>query len=163
MYGAEVLAHEIKNENNSLEQVCSQFYRFILGVSKVTPKVGIKGEIGRPPIRIKAERAQIKYWYRLNTLPENHVLHSALKENIKNDTNWHKNIEKIVGKNDFNEVKEEHNINNINQLSKIMDIKLINEYKQSWKKQINIDKNNQNEGNKLRTYKLFKSDFRMEK
>ena len=48
MYGAEVWAHEIINDNNSLEQVCSQFYRFILGVSKVTPNIGIKGEIGRP-------------------------------------------------------------------------------------------------------------------
>ena len=162
MYGAEIWANEIKNENNSLEQICNSFYRFILGVSKVTPIIGIKGELGRIPISIKAEIAQIKYCYRLCTLPQSHILYYALKEQIENNTNWIKHVYKVLGHNDLSYINDSNNINSINHFSKTLKIKLTKDYIESWREQLNKCETDGKEGNKLRTYRLFKKKFDLE-
>ena len=163
LYGAENWANELSREKSSLEQISHQFYCFILGVGKMTPKIGVRGELGRLPIQVKAVIAQLKYWYRLNMLPENHILHCALKESNINKSNWIKNIEKVIGHTDFKKMNADYKITNSNQFTNILKSKLKKEYIQSWKVEINGCRENEVEGNKLRTYKLFKDNFEMEK
>ena len=81
-YGSEIWGSEISNDDNCLEKLCISYYRFILGVSKCTPLAGIRGELGRFPIRILLTMSVLKYWFRLTCLPKNDILKKALNENV---------------------------------------------------------------------------------
>ena len=97
-------------------------------------------------------------------MPDNHLLHCALNENIKNNTLWIKHIQKIVGHHSLKAVKESYKINSVIQLTRKLHMKITKEFKKTWKDQINSPNGRDGkESNKLRTYNLFKKEFKLEK
>ena len=79
----------------------------------MTPIIGIRGELGRFPLKIKATVTQIKYWNRLTNLPNNHILNCALKESMSINSNWAKHIKEVLAMNDLENRSPHHNSNNV--------------------------------------------------
>ena len=50
-----------------------KFYRTLLGVPRHCSTVGTHTELGRYPIEVDVQRAMVKYWFRLITLPSSRL------------------------------------------------------------------------------------------
>jgi hypothetical protein len=69
-YGAELWGVSVKTHFEDLEQVQTMVGRFILGVGKKTPEIGVLGELGWNSVRCCAVLRAISYWSHLLRLPE---------------------------------------------------------------------------------------------
>ena len=64
-----------------------QFLKYIVGTSKSCSNLAIYGEPGEIPLSLKAYRLMLKYWYRVQNLPNETLVKMALLENVKLKTN----------------------------------------------------------------------------
>ena len=161
-YGSEIWASEISSDDNSLEKLCTSYYRFVLGVSKRTPLAAIRGELGRFPIRILLTISVLKYWFRLTCLTESDILKKAFNENIKCESSWINFITRVTGSCYQRNVFKSFSVKSKFQLFNRVQKKLEKDYIDSWMSQLYNDKRKSGNGNKLRTYRVFKSNFTME-
>ena len=162
-YASEIWATEIKRTDNCLESICMSFYRFILGVSKCTPLEGVRAELGRLPLKISLYMSVIRYWCRLNSLPANDILKKALTENRKIQSPWVKFINQYMGSCDHMHVFSSLGVKSYCQLKKKMKENFTRDYMDSWKRNLLDDTRKNGSGNKLRTYRIFKTQFVFEK
>ena len=99
LYGSEVWGSAILSENNPINKFTNKFYRTLLGVPRHTSNAGIHAELGRFPIHVNIQKAMIKYWFRLLTLPKDrlasHCYWSLLDCKTTTDP-WLNAIKKII-------------------------------------------------------------------
>ena len=162
-YASEIWATEITSTDNCLEGLCMSYYRFILGVSKCTPLEGIRAELGRFPLKINLYMSVIKYWCRLNSLPGDHILKQALQENIDINSPWANFILCNLGSYNHMNVFNSLRVTSYAQLNKKLKRKLSSEYLNTWRENMSNDTRKNGGGNKLRTYRTFKTAFYFEK
>jgi len=143
------------------ENVCLQFARFALGVHRKTSNIAIRGELGLYPIYIDCVVNMCKYWQRVAMYEPNTLLGRAYSEQanmMKNNKYcWLLQVEKILKclNMDGNILHPE--LFDCNKLKE----QLINGYNVYWK-DILMNDNRKQGGNKLRTYREFKYDFKYE-
>jgi hypothetical protein len=170
LYGCEITNTYYHNPNknfdffinklmkNDQEKLQLNFCRMILGVNNRTTNAAVLGELGRFPLFIKALRLTVNFYNRAIKSNEDSLLKLAIKdsEHMKNHKkswcNWLHNIFNLLGYANFefgNEILfSEHIIK-----EKFIDY---------WKSKLFNDERNTG-GNKLRTYRLFKSTYGLEK
>ena len=155
-----ILWSKIK-QNNDIERIQLSYLKSVLGVRKQTPSMAVYGETGRFPLNVRLQVNLLKYWIRLETLPDNNILFKCLKvqKTLSNmgPNNWFFKIKKIFHENDFTLPQ----IQDDRQLYKTLNDMYIKIYEQA-QKDIMSSINNSDLQPKLRTYKLFKLDFRLE-
>ena len=162
-YCSEVWGTEITSVDNCLESLCMSYLRFILGVSTRTPFEGIRSELGRFPCKIKLNMSVIRFWCRLNSLPGDHILKNALRENIQISSPWAKFVLYALGSYNHCNVFSTFEVKSYSQLCKKLKQEYENEYLENWKSTLFNDSRKNGSGNKLRTYRIFKTKFGFEK
>ena len=171
LYGAEIWADSIFSKNDNIynalkneivEQCHIKYCRYILGVNKKAPNLGVYGDTGRFPITINAAASVIKYWHRLMNLNSDYfnILKNAGSCNLNNSNikhSWSSHLNNMLN---FLSVDDHQNIHSsksfyVNNLYK----RLKNTFKNSWNKELFSDVRKKSHGNKLRTYRTFKTQF----
>ena len=154
--------------NNDLEKTATFFYRYILGVKKHTPIVGIYGETGRYPLLIEAINNSLKFLLRI-IKTENILLNAALAENIdltkKGKPNWLKGLKELLSHMGLDNCFERFppNLSQLENTIRSSNTILQNVFKTEWSKNLNKDKSKDGQsGNKLRSYRLFKTSYDQE-
>jgi hypothetical protein len=170
LYGCELTNTYFFNHNKSIdiflekilktdqEKLHLNFCRMILGVNNKTANVAVLGELGRMPIFIKGFKFAVNFFNRAIRSEEDSLLKFAIEESKTKQnsnkcwSNWlHKILSAIHGQNFQLENEILYSNHSFNE--KFIDF---------WKRKLFNDQRIEG-GNKLRTYRLFKSNHTMEK
>ena len=133
----------------------------MLGVKRQTSTLAVLAECGRFPLHIRQQFSTIKYFCRLSTLPESHILKKCLNNQAKlsnqGQDNWYTKVKSIL---------QNHGTETNPLLSSKNSQKFLNSFKMklydSEKTRILETLADSEQQPKLRTYKLFKTDYRIE-
>ena len=148
-----------KHIDFDIEKCNIKFLRYAIGINKRTPNFSIYGETGRFPLSIEVLCNSLKYYNRLLDMEEGSILHGCLVENMKfkQKDSWISNM-KLLCENTLN-----FNLLSINLGKKYLDINNLKQHLQKlfkawWKDKLFDDRGNEN-GNKLRSYRTYKTIF----
>ena len=166
LYGADICGFKPIRKmysamKNSLFEKCHlKFLRFVLGVNKRAPNIGVYGDTGRLPLSLSANTQFLKNWYRINdvcTKNKSGLLADTLKENIKMNGTWYKSLKCLLKF--INESPESALTRSTSFITKKTVQFCASEFKLGWRNELNNDVRANNGGNKLRTYRKFKNIF----
>ena len=144
--------------------------RYILGVHRMASKAAIRGELALLPLLLKQCKLVIKYLFRVSRLHPSSFAFKAFKLNVElehaNTPNWLSGIKNIMTTCGLNHTWKFifHQTRNVS-LSYVINAtksKLLDIYQNQWISKLHCVGKNSNEGNKLRSYALFKSNFSTE-
>lgn len=112
------------------------------------------GETGRYPLIIKSMIAALKYYYRLQNLSDTSLVRKAFKEMSLERVkfSWFKNMNTFIKKYQL------ENSSSTNKAVAMFKNNIISKFAEFWKNKLYDDKNSEN-GNKMRTYRKFKTSF----
>ena len=79
-YGSEVWEGN-KSQAGSLESIILEGAKRILGCSSKTCNEAVRGDMGLDTLQSCRDRAKLKWWYKLATLPEDGTLNNCLIRN----------------------------------------------------------------------------------
>ena len=144
-----------------LEKCHLKFLRYSLGVNKKAPKLAVYGDTGRFPLALESIISAVKYLQRLFNLSsdENQLLQNAFMEcqNLKSKKSWFNNLSSLLKKCDITMNMVASHDGSI--IAKKIKIFLQNEFIKGWKSELFSDARRGDHGNKLRTYRSFKTSF----
>ena len=156
-YGCEVWGCEINQTKNFLDKI--SYSRFLLGVSKRAPINGIIGELGRFPVNFVVIKHMLKYWHRL-VISDDCLLKSAYLSSMRY-SNWGNYITDMLDK--YSESNIWSCICNFNSTLNTIQDNLCKDFCKSWFNDLFNDvRRNGSDKDKLRTYRTFKSVFKLE-
>jgi hypothetical protein len=169
MYGSEVWA-PLNNHNSTgkiikqilesvIEKCHLKFCRFVLGVGKKAPNMGLYGETGRKPLYTEAFANMIKYWHTINN-NKNKLVYQALQENLalrnSNKTCWTKSLNDICTVLQLDNITENISKEMTTSIASKVKHKIALEFNKTWTGELQNDRPNSTHGNKLRTYRRYK-------
>ena len=156
-------ASEIWFSNKEIAEHERLHLAYLKDIIKVKPSsstLAIYAEFGRFPMTLKYTCKILKYWKRILELDGTHPVKSAynslLELNDLGQTNWCTHVKHILYENQLAHVWEAQQLDN-----NIMNTLIENIYKRFMDKCMQ-DVNNSEQNPKLRTYKLFKTEFKQE-
>lgn len=136
------------------EKLHINFCRYLLGVNNKTSKVSVLSELGRYPLFIKATKQILKYYERCEKLGQDSLVQQAYREmKTKKNSMWLKFVDFIANT---------LNVNINGWCVEKMCAELQCLYKDYWKNTLFNDVRENGQGNKMRTYRKFKSVYSME-
>ena len=153
-----------------IEQVHSKFCKQILGVSKRATNKACRAELGRLPILIDIKTQIIKYWFRLQTLDENRLLKQAYLDMIEtrpsNKKTWALQIKSLLFQVGFGYLWNSQSLlkDHIKESELKVQQKLFNQRIrdiaiQDWRASLFEVKKHRTGGNKLRTFREYKTEY----
>lgn len=141
-----------KKKINEIEKIQLKFLKSMLGVQNQTTTVGLLADTGRYPLVVRQQVSAVKYLQRLesnNCPPLVYTCYGIQKMlRLRGSPCWYSRLLSVLLD---NEITDFQNL-------KIIPIKLYNKAQDS----MFADKNDINKNPKLRTYKTFKTDIRIE-
>ena len=139
-----------------------KFCRYILGVNRKAPNIGIYGDSGSFPLCISRIIAFVKYWYRLETMnsQENQVLYNTYMNNTNENSIWYQSVCNILES--IGETCNSARIKRFDILKKKILNKFTSDFIKGWYNELHNDNRKGNFGNKLRCYRTFKTKFGFE-
>ena len=83
-----------KSQAGSLESIILDGAKRIIGCSSKTCNEAVRGDMGLDTLHIRRDRAKLKWWYKLATLPEDRYPKQLfnLKWNIKACRRWQRKV-----------------------------------------------------------------------
>ena len=163
-HGCEIWGLNKGREVDKLETRQLRYLKSMLGVRKQTTSAAVYADTGRVPLRAFWEVQAIKYWKRISNLPNSHVLKkcylSLYKLDEEDQINWCSNVKHLLGSlggtyiNLWDTQRTGKSPIPIGALTEA----IYGKYKTSIMGEINDAR----EGKKLRTYRIFKTEFRLE-
>jgi len=143
--------------------------RFFLGVGRYTPNAAVNGEMGWLPASVKQWKCVMGHWFRLNNMDNLRINHRIFKwsYDVRNRCkNWCFSVDTFLSSNGiddlqwFNHYTKTERKQFMNMFEEKQMIRFIN----AWTSNINKDTGTSRSGggNKLRTYKLFKTIYETE-
>ena len=153
--------------NSPAEQVHLKYNRMVLGVKKYTPNIAVRAELGKYPLYIDSFITLVKYWLRLCNLPKDRLVVDALECNYiihqQGIFSWASAVHYILEKTGFSHVWEKKGTENEARFLRELSACLKNEYDNLFRESLfNDNRQDPNAHNKLRTYRLYKTDHRQE-
>ena len=155
-------------EGNHVDKMHIKFCKYILQVSKKATNIAILGELGRYPLYITIIKNIISFWKRFhsNSLDKDSLAYNAMLENIRlHDSglnSWFTCIKFILCETGLvDTVNQPNSISKIILLKKIFNF-LKNRHELRWREELFDDLRVNGQGNKLRTYRLFKNVYKLE-
>ena len=148
---------------SNIEKSQLKFCKQILGLKRNCPSLAVLGELGLSPITLTSFIRSIKYWHRLTQMDEECLANKALRtENSLGElSQWYsavKTILKLIGLTDLWEHPSRYSTNRVYPLCK----EKLNLFEQFWKNKLHAADKDSIRNRKLRSYKLFKDEFKME-
>ena len=170
-YGSEIWALDTTKYNelrDPIEQLHNTFCKHILGVSRRASNKACRGEIGSFPIIIEAKSKAISFWARLLTLDNARIAKQAYWDQIIHPTNrnWAMEIKTMLFHSGLGylwmlQQEEQYNIK-IRQIYKQFKQRLEDIERQNWLTSLYDDNRQSFGGNKLRTFREFKTEYKLE-
>lgn len=159
LYGSEICGYE---NYCTVEKIHLDFLRSILKMKKSTPHTMIYGEFGRFPIEISAKVRMIRYWSNLISGKMDKISYKMYKmllylhRNNLHSSRWISCIESILQNVGLNYIWIDNYVNNVDWLCKQVKERLECQFIQNW--QTNVF-----DSSKCINYRIFKTDFMLEK
>ena len=155
-------------EGNPLTQLELKFCRRLLHVKRNTPLIGVRGELGRYPITIKAITRSIKYLNQIEKRAQGKLIKDAMQECIalenNGQTTWFSELHRFSQTLDIPIISPNNSKDQLKTFIRKTEKKLENKYDIFWHQQLNLStsKVKNRGGNKLRTYNKIKQHFEFE-
>ena len=89
---------EDKYDTQKFDKFQLRFLKQLLGVSKYSTNVAVRGELGSFPVSIYILIQSVKFWLHLLQLPKNSLAYESLSEATSNNTNGVLCIQKILSR-----------------------------------------------------------------
>ena len=140
-----------------LERIHRNFCKFALGLPTSATNLACFGELGRPPLMIRWKLKILKYWIRIVTdwnMPP--LVLDAYHMAVENNLTWATQSKSLLDRLGFSEAWIEPELMNLTTFMCEVKERLTDQYTQSWRQML------RESTGKLRTYRTFKHDFRME-
>jgi len=168
--------------NNEIENFQFKHLKRLLGISDKTANLAVLGETGQYPLYIYAIKQCISYWFHIMLQDGNSIVKNAYNElynmNREGYRNWVTVVQDILTNNNdilLQNVWDNQGIRNVtkskimkigNEIEKIYKLK----HEKKWVELVNseepINNNTTDDSwvrkNKLRTYKIFKTEYKLE-
>lgn len=144
--------------------------RFFMGVGKYTPNAAVMGDTGWESIYMRQWDSVVNYWYRVRRMEASRinfkVFKWAVRRGIGRCNNWCARVKKHFQRCGIIDMFFDTDISQINiqQIKESIKSKLNDDYLVKWRE--NLDRHtgrNGNDGNKLRTYRIFKHEYKSER
>ena len=180
-YGAEIwnllTAHQLSGIDHNPEALVEyalktdtekfhlKFCKQIMGLKRSCSSLAVLGELGQIPLMITNLASMIKYWRRRETLGNQSILKEAyieMKSLPDNICLWNSNVKAVLKLLSLDAVYDNAKQYTINALFNIVKRKLKSFFIEKWKTKINRASETSQDNRKLRFYKLFKADFKLE-
>ncbi|MCG8429717.1 MAG: reverse transcriptase family protein [Candidatus Omnitrophica bacterium] len=145
-----------------IENINNSFCKYLLGVNKYASNYAAKGELGSWGFGLDCVYNAIKYWLRICDYDKDSLLYKSYLENIQNyrrrktSQNWCTHVKNILQQFDLLSVWENQGAKYKKKILRILRSKMHENYEKCWRRHIF-------ESGKLRTYRLFKCSFSLEK
>jgi len=147
-------------EVHDLEQIHLKYLKNTLHVKKSSSTTAVYAECGRFPLIIKQKCQVIKYWQRILKLDQGHVLRKAYNSLLElhslGQVNWCSHVKSVLEETQLAVAWDDQNLDK--KTYNILKEKLYKTFMDNCMDSIN----NPDLNPKLRTYKLFKDEFRLE-
>ena len=147
-----------------MEPIHLKFLKAMLGVRKQTTSAAVYADTGRVPLRIQWEIQTLKYWERVLHLPNTHILHKCYLQLLSLDNsgqiNWCSNVKNLlcsIGER-YQRLWDTQDTSSDSKAIASSSGMLHHLYIDNLMSDIQAS----GEGKKLRIYRLFKTDFRLE-
>ena len=147
------------------EKVHLKFCKQIMGLKRNCSSLAVLGELGQFPLIITNLASMIKYWHRLEMLGDQSILKEAyleMKSLPNNICLWNSNVKAVLKLLSLDAVYDNAKQYTTNALFNIVKRKLKSFFIEKWKAKINRASETSQDNRKLRFYKLFKADFKLE-
>ncbi|KAK7108905.1 hypothetical protein V1264_013044 [Littorina saxatilis] len=145
---------------SNIEKVHMFACKRIIGVSPQSPNCMVYGELGRFPLSVLAATRCVKYWLRLNRLPNTRYVKMAhvMMRNMadRGTDNWSARVRNLLCENGFGHVWTYGYVGNEKHFIKAFQQRLKDCFTQNWHSKLE-------DSERYDTYKLFKPDFGREK
>ncbi len=177
LYGAQVWSERLLSfyqkddfgnfDRLAFEQLQNKICKCALRVGKYTSNLASRAEMGRFPLLISIAQASINYWMNILASPDK-LVYSAYCEEVNADKtgskNWVTLIRCILRRCNLERLWHAQRVKNHRQVLQQVRSQLENQFKHTFFKQIeDVNSKNKQSGNKLRTYKLIKKHYKMER
>ena len=156
LFGSEVTGFE---NSDILERLCTQFYKIILNVKKSTPNCILYGELGRYPISILIKSRIIGFWQRIVNGKQDKIAQIikillALHEGDHFHSKWLLSVKNCLILSDNQHAWDLQEYVPLG-LTKLVKMKLIENYKQEWGDTVF-------NSSKCLNYRIFKTELEFE-
>ena len=165
-YGAAIWGYR---RFSCISAVQNRAARFFMGVGRYTPNTAVMGDMGWTNTESRQWEYVINQWFRLRSMDANRLNFKVFKwsclQGNNSCKNWCMRVKQQFRKCDIENSFWDADIRHINKRSirQTVKDKVFNEYKEKWEQ--DLARNNGLRGvggNKLRTYRLFKQDYKVE-
>ena len=142
--------------------------RAFLGTTRTAPSAALAGDMAWKPVFARQITTVSTYWIRLNHMPitrfNKQVFTYCYNLNGSRCKNWSYRVKNNFSSIECNAITNMDTVLVKQNMLNSANIAYINKYKNDWFNIVNLDHSrNSTGGNKLRTYKLFKSSVEVEK
>ena len=152
------------------EKVFLKFCKYLLGVNRKACNAAVRGELGKLPVLTGLLPHAAKYWLCLINRDPSNLAHKAYLQVLNLPTcmqsrpsNWASLMKNILINYGLESVWTSQNIYNPNRIIEKLKQAINSNYINIWFQYLNRkDEGLNKQGNKLRTYKKFKQDFKLE-
>ena len=161
------LASRRTEAKDPIEKVHIKLCKYILGVGNNTASMGVYGDLGRSPLYIEQVTCCLKYYYHLVYSEDNKLLKMTFNELRSNESQTYsaglggfaEKVHKLYGLRIAPTLKSSTGV--IKRLRSVLRAEFLSYWMDSV--QTTYSKTSQIGNNKLRSYKLFKTQFKREK
>ena len=151
---------ESRYDNFIPNKVLIKFSKYVLGVHKSASNMAVLGDIGLFPLSLNALKATVEFWFHLLKTKDN-LLAKAYKDNLLIKDSWCNKLKTFLKEIGFGHIWENQGTFSKHRTLKALLYKLQDRYCKYWQKTLFNDDRVVG-GNKLRTYRTFKKDFKRE-
>ena len=153
--------------DNPLEKLQIKWYKGLLGVNRKATNIAVLAELGKYPVAIDIATNLIKYWLRIVNFDSSALIYECYTDNVLllqgQNKCWLKAVREILYATGFHQVWLDQNTQDKTHLASDVREKLEEIYQEQWKLDLWDDPRADNsQGNKLRTYRRFKEEHKME-
>jgi hypothetical protein len=160
--GRDITNFESNYEQFVPNRIQAKFSKYVLGAHKSATNIAILGELGFYPLSLNALKSSVGYWLHILNVNDNNLIFHSYKDNLLIKDGLFIKLKRffleVIG---FGHIWDNQTtFSKLRTLSAVTDI-LQNRYFDFWHKLLFND-NRVIGGNKLRTYRKIKTDFKRE-
>ena len=144
------------------EKVQLNFCKSLLGVHTSAANNAVRAELGIFPLAVFCLKSCVNYWLHVIELSDNDLVYNAYSDEISRDTRFSHKIKLFLGKINFSHVWANQNTFSKAKLLHAVTVRLKNSYIPFWRRCLFDDSEDATNGNKLRTYRTFKTSYCLE-
>ena len=144
------------------EKVQFKFCKIFLGVHKSVANNAVRAELGIFPLAIFCLKSCVNYCLHVIELNDNHLVYNAYSDEISRDTGFSHKIKLFLETINFSHVWTNQSTFSKAKLLHAVTVRLKDSYISFWRKCLFDDSANVTNGNKLRTYRTFKTSYCLE-